>query len=173
MSMTPSIRSKIVDGVIARLGNITKANGYNTQVGTSRVYPFERTPTRLPNNSIVVYWSGEIIRGPVANDRYEVEASVSVGFYVSDSSRDPTGAGEALLSDIQACMGNGLNNPDDLRLTVSVQNYGSGVSGDQKVEILEISNSLNPGGDSARGVVVGQVDYLVRYYRNAHRPDKS
>jgi hypothetical protein len=169
--MTNSIRTLITSAIETRLGEITEANGYSTQVGSTRVYPYNRAPTKLPNKSIVFYASGETVTGPVNNDRYEAELNVSIGFYISATSRDPQEDGEKFLADIQTCMGGGLRTPDDPRLTISTTNYSTGDPATIYAEILEVGNSLN-NSDANPSIVIGQVDYIVQYFRNMHRPDR-
>ena len=166
-----SIRNLIVDAIEARLAEITEDNGYSRQVGASRVYPYNRIPTKLPQNSVVVYASGETIQGPVANDRYECKLYISVGFATSNSARDRVDAGEAFLADVQTCMGRGFETPDNTELTISTTNYGTGNPATIIAEVLEVANEISES-DAMPGMIVGQVDYEVTYWRNMHRPDR-
>lgn len=169
--MASSMRMLISDEIESRLAEITEANGYNTQVGSSRVYPFFKVPSKLPRNSIIVYVGDESIEGPVSNDRYQCTLTVSIGFATTSSARDPYNAGELMMADIQTCMGRGFSSPDNTELTLSTNKYNDDSATTIIAEVLEQSNTITES-NAMPGYVVGQVDYSVQYWRNMHRPDR-
>lgn len=150
-----------MDAIEAKLENITRANGYNRNVGKSRVFEAKKAPQQLPTPSILILQGDEIVTNSIG-DRYVCYLPISVAFVDAYSGKEPDAEAMEFMADVQKAMG------AEFEITVSMY---SGGTGQLTIQMLEEGNAINAA-DVLPGRVYGDVEYRITYNRNILDPSK-
>lgn len=156
-----SVRQEVVNAIISKLQQITVANNYSFDVGSSRVYRKADSPELMPTPSIIAVQGEESIENEYS-DLYECSLDMIIGFVDQYSGDDPETYANSFLRDIQTSL--------DRQFEVTVKQYGTGNSSTTTVQMKEQGNTITVS-EALQGYVLGQVVYDVRYRRHTEDPD--
>lgn len=157
----PLIRQTVMSAVHDKLRAITRANGYEREVGSDRFFTESELPENVAPPAIVMMEFDEQVS--IENfDTYTCTVPISIGFIDKvRRSQDGDAAARSFMGEIQKAMG--------LEFSVNVENYSSGATFAMTVQLIERQNSMTTDGQMASG----DIDYDVIYNRHTRDPNKA